>query len=157
MKVHLITNLFHPDELAGAALYTDMARFLRDRGHEVRVTGTFSYYPAWKLKPEDEGVDLREETFEDIPLRRLGMYVPQRASGLRRLLSDASFLWALARNANFPGWTPDVVISACPMLSQCVAQRFLYVGKQVPRLLIVQDFVVDAALELNMLKVPGLS
>ena len=157
MKIHLITNLFHPDELAGASLYTDLARYFKDRGHDVRVTGTFSYYPAWKLKPEDEGVSMREEEFEGIPLRRLKMYVPGKASGLKRLLSDASFLWALVRKAKFPGWRPDVVISACPMLSQCVAQRFLYVGKGVPRLLIVQDFVVDAALELGMLNLPGLS
>lgn len=157
MKIHLITNLFHPDELAGASLYTDLARFFKARGHDVRVTGTFSYYPAWKLRPEDEGVGLREEAFEGIPLRRLKMYVPAKASGLKRLLSDASFLWALATKAKFPGWQPDVVISACPMLSQCVAQRFLYLGKKVPRLLIVQDFVVDAALELGMLNLPGLS
>ncbi|MDB2346485.1 glycosyltransferase [Verrucomicrobiales bacterium] len=157
MKIHLITNLFYPDELAGASLYTDLARFLKERGHDVRVTGTFSYYPAWKLRPEDEGVSMREEEFEGIPLRRLKMYVPAKASGFKRLLSDASFLWALATKAKFPSWQPDVVISACPMLSQCVAQRFLYVGKKVPRLLIVQDFVVDAALELGMLNLPGLS
>ena len=157
MKIHLITNLFHPDELAGASLYTDLARYFKDRGHDVRVTGTFSYYPAWKLRPEDEGVSLREEEVEGIPLRRLKMYVPAKASGLKRMLSDASFLWALARKAPFHGWQPDVVISACPMLSQCVGQRFLYLGKGVPRLLIVQDFVVDAALELKMLNLPGLS
>lgn len=157
MKIHLITNLFHPDELAGASLYTDMARYFRDQGHDVRVTSTFSYYPAWKLRPEDEGVRQRDEIFEGIPLRRLRMYVPSKASGLHRLLSDASFLWALVRKASFRGWTPDVVLSACPMLSQCVAQRFLYWGRRVPRLLIVQDFVVDAALELNMLRLPGLS
>ncbi len=157
MKIHLITNLFHPDELAGASLYTDLARYLREAGHDIRVTGTFSYYPAWKLRPEDQGIRQREETFEGIPIKRLKMYVPAQASGLKRMLSDASFLWALARRAKFTGWTPDVVISACPMLSQCVAQRFLYWGKRVPRLLIVQDFVVDAALELKMLNVPGLS
>lgn len=154
MKIHLISNLFHPDELAGAALYTDLALFFKSRGHDIRVTGTFSYYPAWKLRAEDEGVRMREENHLGIPLRRLKMYVPSKASGLKRLLSDASFLSALVRKARFPGWTPDVVISACPMLSQCVAQRFLYRGQNVPRLLIAQDFVVDAALELGMLRLP---
>lgn len=155
MKIHLITNLFHPDELAGAALYTDLARYYKARGNDIRVTSTFSYYPAWRLRPEDEGVTLREEEVDGIPLRRLKMYVPSQASGFKRLLSDASFLSALIRKAPFPGWQPDVVISACSMLSQCVAQRFLYWGKKIPRLLIIQDFVVDAALELNMLPIPG--
>jgi colanic acid biosynthesis glycosyl transferase WcaI len=42
------------------------------------------------------------------------------------------------------------------MLSQCAAQRFIYPFKGMKRLIIVQDFVVDAALELGILKLPGL-
>lgn len=156
MKIHLITNLFHPDELAGASLYTDMARYFHEAGHEVRVTAAFSYYPAWKLRPEDEGVQWRDETFEGIPVRRCSMYIPDKPRGATRLLSDLTFLISLVRHGRFQDWTPDVVITACPMLSQCLAQRFLYAGLKVKRLIIVQDFVVDAALELGILKLPGL-
>jgi hypothetical protein len=77
MRIQLITNLFTPDELAGAALFTDMALYLRDQGHQVWVTTTFSYYPAWALKPEDEGTSVRDELFQGIPVRRVGMYVPR--------------------------------------------------------------------------------
>lgn len=156
MKIHLITNLFQPDELAGAALYTDMALFLAGQGHEVRVTTTFSYYPAWKLRPEDEGCKRRDEVFQNIPVRRLRMYVPEKPGGLSRIVSDLSFFWRLAREAVFEGWTPDVVLTACPMLSQCLAQRFLYRGGKIPRLIVVQDFAVDAALELGIVKLPGM-
>lgn len=157
MKIHLITNLFHPDELAGAALYTDLALYLKERGDDVRITTTFSYYPAWKVRDEDRGVSLRDETFACIPVRRVRMYVPQRPTGLNRILSDLSFFWSLVIKAPDKDWQPDVVITASPMLSQCLAQRFLYVGKNVPRMIIVQDFVVDAALELKFLNVPGLA
>ena len=156
MKIHLITNLFHPDELAGASLYSDLATYLRSQGHDFRVTATFSYYPAWKLRDEDRGVSCRDEEFRGIPVRRVSMFVPAKPRGLTRLMSDASFLWSLIKNGRIPGWTPDVVITACPMLSQCAAQRFLYRWKRVKRLVIVQDFVVDAALELGILKMPGL-
>ncbi len=157
MRVHLITNLFAPDELAGAALYTDMAAYLHEQGHDVRVTTTFSYYPAWANRPEDTGVALHEETVGDIPVRRIKMYVPAKASGLRRMLSDVDFLQSLLRRALFPGWTPEVVITASPMLSQCLAQRFLYLGRSIPRFIVVQDFVVDAALELGILRLPLIS
>lgn len=156
MKIHLVTNLFHPDELAGASLYTDMAQYLHEAGHEVRVTAAFSYYPAWKLRPEDQGISWRDETFSGIPVRRCSMYIPAKPRGATRMLSDLSFLISLVRHGRFPGWTPDVVITACPMLSQCLAQRFLYAGLKVKRLILVQDFVVDAALELGILKLPGL-
>ena len=92
MRIHIITNLFAPDELAGAALYTDLALYLKERGHEVRVTSTFSYYPAWRLSPEDQGVAWREDRFAEIPVRRVRMYVPERPSGRSRMLSDLSFL-----------------------------------------------------------------
>jgi colanic acid biosynthesis glycosyl transferase WcaI len=157
MRIHLISNLFAPDELAGAALYTDLALYLRERGHDVRVTTTFAYYPAWKLRPDDVGVSVREETFEGIPVRRVAMYVPERPTGKTRLVSDLSFLVSLLRRGRFAGWQPDIVLTAIPMLSQSLAQRFLYWGRTVPRLIVVQDFVVEAALELGILRLPGLA
>ncbi len=155
MRIHLISNLFYPDELAGASLYTDMAMYLRDAGHDVRITTTFSYYPAWQLKPEDQGVSVREDRLDEIPVRRVAMYVPKAPTGKGRLLSDFSFLWSLWRHGRFSHWTPDVVVTALPMLSQCLVQRFQYMFRGIPRLIIVQDFAVEAALELGILKVPG--
>jgi colanic acid biosynthesis glycosyl transferase WcaI len=157
MRIHLITNLFAPDELAGASLYTDMAAFLHEHGHDVRVTTTFPYYPAWALQPRDVGVALRDETHDGVPVRRIAMHIPAKVTGKGRLLSDLSFLISLLRRGTFPNWKPDAVVTASPMLSQCIAQRFLYAGKRVPRLIIVQDFVVDAALELGILKLPLIS
>ena len=37
MRIQMITNLFAPDELAGAALYTDFARFMKAAGHDIRA------------------------------------------------------------------------------------------------------------------------
>lgn len=157
MKIHLITNLFHPDELAGAALYTDFENYFRELGHDVRVTAAFSYYPAWKRRAEDVGVKWRDEKQNGRFVRRISMYIPQKPRGLTRLISDATFLFSILQHGKFRDWTPDVVVTACPMLSQCVAQRFLYRNMNVKRLIIVQDFVVDAALELGILQLPGIS
>jgi colanic acid biosynthesis glycosyl transferase WcaI len=85
------------------------------------------------------------------------MHVPTKPTGVGRLLSDLSFFFGLLRFSTSRDWTPDVVVTASPMFSQCLAQRFLYRGKNVPRMIVVQDFVVDAALELGILKLPGLA
>lgn len=155
MRIHLISNLFSPDELAGASLYTDLAYYLRDAGHDVRVTTTFSYYPAWRLRDEDKGVSFRDDVVGGIPVRRVAMFVPEKPTGAGRMRSDLSFFMALFRFGKFPGWHPDVVITALPMLSQCLVQRFQHKFRNVPRLIIVQDFAVEAALELGILRVPG--
>jgi colanic acid biosynthesis glycosyl transferase WcaI len=157
LKIQLFTNLFAPDELAGAALFTDLALYLTEQGADVRVATTYSYYPAWKVDLEDARHACRDEMWEGIPVRRIRMHVPAKPTGAGRLLSDLSFLLGLLRFATSRDWTPDVVVTASPMFSQCLAQRFLYRGKNVPRLIIVQDFVVDAALELGILKLPGLA
>ncbi len=157
LKIQLVTNLFAPDELAGAALFSDLARYLKDQGADVRVATTYSYYPAWKVDPEDARHACRDEVWEGIPVRRIRMHVPAKPTGAGRLLSDLSFLLGLLRFSTSRDWTPDVVVTASPMFSQCLAQRFLYRGKNVPRLIVVQDFVVDAALELGILKLPGLA
>ncbi len=157
LKIHIISNLFAPDQLAGASLYTDLALYLRDAGHDVRVTTTFSYYPAWRIRPEDAGVASRDEVYAGIPIRRVSMFVPECPSGRNRLMSDLSFFWALIRRGQFKDWKPDVILTALPMLSQCLAQRFLYFFRGIPRLIIVQDFAVDAALELGILRLPGIA
>jgi colanic acid biosynthesis glycosyl transferase WcaI len=156
MRIQIITNLFAPDELAGAALFTDLALFLRDRGHDVRVTTTFSYYPAWKVRSEDRSLEQRDELFQGIPVRRVRMFIPSKPTGMTRLLCDFSFLLSLIRRAKFADWRPDVILTALPMLSQCLAQRFLFYGQTVPRFIVVQDFVVEAALDLGILRLPGL-
>jgi hypothetical protein len=112
MKIALVTNLFYPDELAGAALYTDLAMYLKERGHDVRVTCTFGYYPAWQLSERDKGVKVRDEVFNDIPVRRVSMYVPARPSGATRMLSDASFFFSLWLRGINRNWSPDVILTA---------------------------------------------
>jgi colanic acid biosynthesis glycosyl transferase WcaI len=156
MRLHLVFSVFHPDAIGGASLYTDLARFLRDQGHEVRLTTTFPYYPALQFKPGDRGILCREEGFEGMLIRRVGMILPKRHSGWRRLIPEISFLAALTLRGRFRGWTPDVVITACPMLAQVTWQHWAYLFKAVPTLAIVQDSMAHAATELGIIKAKGL-
>lgn len=156
MKVHIISNLFWPDELAGASLYSDLAKYLHERGIDVRVTTTFPYYPDWKLKDEDLGKICRTDSWNGILLRRVKMFVPQKPTGLKRLLSDFTFLLSLCIFGRFKNWKPDIVFTASPMVSQCLAVRILY-SNSIPSVFVVQDFVAAAAKELGIIKLPGMS
>ena len=157
MKLLVYTNLYYPDQIAGASLYTDMTMFFKNIGYDVRVVSTFSYYPAWKIREDDKGVWFRNGVFREIVLKRVKMWIPRKPTGLTRMISDFSFLFSLVIFGRFKNWKPDVILTAEPMLSQCLAQKFIYPFSRIPRLIIVQDFVVDAALELGMLKLPGIS
>ncbi len=152
MKILLATHLFAPDSLAGASLYTDLAAYLKGQGHDVRVTSTFSYYPELQFRPSDRGVLYRDETLRGIPLRRVGMWLPQPHRGWRRLAPELVYLIALSLVGEHPCWKPDVIFTACPMLAQVAWQHFAYSGRRVPRLLVVQDSMAHAAIELGIIK-----
>jgi len=155
VSVTVISNIFHPDQLGGAALMTDLALFLRDRGYQVSVVSTFPYYPRWEVAPEDRGVWVRTDEMEGIPVRRVWMYVPSTPSTIRRMFSDLSYFLSLSLAGRKAWRKADVIITTCPMFSQMVAMRVAHpFGRTIPKLAIVQDFVVDAALELKMIKNP---
>ena len=117
-RIEIISNLFSPDQLGGAALYTDMARYFQEAGWRVEVTTTFSYYPAWKLNEEDKNCLKRVDLFEGSRITRLKIFVPSQPGGMTRILSDLSFLFSLLLNAAGRSREGNAVITACPMLAQ---------------------------------------
>ena len=153
LRITIVSHIFYPDELGGAALMTDLAKFLKEAGHEVNVVSTFPYYPRWKLAPEDMDLWLRDDVVGGIPMRRVRMYVPDKASTVKRLLSDISFLFSLTFLGRKCWRHADVMVTTCPMFGQTLAMRFATPFRHVPKLVIVQDFVVDAALELGMIRI----
>lgn len=151
-KIEIVTNLFHPDQLGGANLYTDMAAYFRDLGWATKVTTTFSYYPDWQITDADKGIFRREDLVDRNPVTRLKMYVPKVPGGKGRILSEISFLAALLWNEMMYGKRSDIVITACPMLSQCCYVALMNIKKSSPVLIIVQDFAIGAAEDLGIIQ-----
>jgi len=156
LRITVVSHIFHPDELGGAALMTDLALFLQESGAEVNVVSTFPYYPRWQLSVEDRGVWRRIDQLMGIPIRRVRMFVPGTPSTTKRLFSDFSFFLSLTLLGRSAWKDADVIVTTCPMFGQTTAMRFATPFRAVPKLVIVQDFVVDAALELGMIKSPVL-
>jgi colanic acid biosynthesis glycosyl transferase WcaI len=155
VRIVLLFPMFHPDELGGCALYADLARYLYERGHEVIVITTFAFYPRWRYAPEDQHTHYRIEEWEGITIHRMRMYVPAQPSGIKRILSDLSFLVNVAKDIPWKSLKIDIALTAYPTLGTCLALG-ICLPVHIPRMLMIQDFVVDAALELGMLKTPFL-
>lgn len=152
LKVCIVSHIFHPDELGGAALFSDLALYLKEQGATVKVVSTFPYYPRWKLAPQDVGIWRRDDDFHGIPVRRCRMYVPAKASTVKRLLSDISFFFSLLAFGRHSWHGADIIITTCPMFGQTLAMSLARPFHKTPKMVVVQDFVVDAALELGMVK-----
>lgn len=153
MKILLYGINFAP-ELTGIGKYTgEMANWLISRGHSVRVVTAPSYYPNWKVAEGYSCWSYRCEVFDGVPIWRCPLYVPSTPSGLKRVLHLASFaLSSFPVMLRHVFWRPDVVWVVEPAL-MCAPGAAL-VGRLAGAKiwLHAQDFEVDAAFDLGIVK-----
>lgn len=154
----LIYGLNYSPELTGIGKYTgEMAAWLAERGHEVRVVTAPPYYPAWRIRGDYRGAAYRTERAPGQPVvYRTPLYVPQRPTGIKRIVHLVSFmLGSLPVMLREMFWQPEVVFTVEPTFF--CAPLTLFVGKSAGAAcwLHVQDFEVDAAFELGLLPAQG--
>ena len=153
MKI-LIYGLNYAPELTGTGKYTaEMAALLTSRGHEVRVVCAPPYYPEWRVAEGYAGWRYRRETRDGVELWRAPLWVPSRPSGVKRMLHLATFaassLPLLAWQAL---WRPDAVMLIAPTLMCAPGALALARMTGASAWLHIQDYEVDAAFELGLLK-----
>jgi colanic acid biosynthesis glycosyl transferase WcaI len=150
----LIVGINYAPELTGIGKYTaEMAEWLAAQGHQVRVVTAPPYYPEWRVSHSYSAWHYHCEVMDGVRIWRCPLWVPARPSGLKRLIHLAIF--ALS---SFPVmlrqifWKPSVVMAIEPPL-MC-APAALLVSRLVgaKAWLHIQDFEVDAAFELGILK-----
>jgi len=153
LKILISTLNFSP-ELTGVGKYSgEMAHWLASRGHEVRVVTAPPYYPDWRVWPGYSAFSFRKEELAGVRVYRCPIWVPQRASGLKRIVHLASFaasnlfamLWQLR-------WRPDVVWVVQPALLTAPTALLVAGVTGARSWLHVQDYEVDAAFEMGLLK-----
>jgi colanic acid biosynthesis glycosyl transferase WcaI len=153
MKI-LVYGINYAPELTGIGRYTaDMAASLVAAGHDVRVVCAPPYYPAWRVAPGFSSVRYAKERSEGVRIWRAPLWVPAQPKGKRRLVHLASF--ALS---SFPVllrhvfWRPDAVLSIAPSLLNAPAGWLVARLSGAHAWLHVQDYEVDAAFKLGVLK-----
>lgn len=155
MKI-LLYCLNYAPELTGIGKYTgEQAQWLAARGHEVRVITAPPYYPAWRVDAGYRTWSYRREHVRGVDVMRAPLWVPRKPSGLKRLLHLASFAIAsLPWVAAQVRWRPDVVFVVEPPLMCSPAALLLGRWTGATTWLHVQDYEVDAAFALGLLRQP---
>jgi colanic acid biosynthesis glycosyl transferase WcaI len=148
----LLYGLNYAPEPVGIGKYSgEMAAWLASRGHAVRVVTAVPYFPQWQAQSNRYSRERRA----GVEVWRCPLWVPRRPSGLTRLLHLASFaLSSLPVLLWQRRWRPDVVLVVAPAFF-CAPGGLLLgrlCGRRTQRWLHIQDFELDAAFELGMLK-----
>jgi len=138
-------------ELTGIAPYNEaLCEFLHEHGHSVRIVCGFPYYPKWRKAPGDRGL-FRTDEVRGVRVHRCWHYVPARASTLRRIAHEASFvIVSFLRQLVLPA--ADVYVVVSPPLLLGAAAWLLGLLKRRPFVFHVQDLQPDAAASLGMLR-----
>jgi len=153
MKI-LMYCLNYAPELTGIGKYTaEQADWFAARGHDVHVIAAPPYYPAWRIGAGYSAWRYRHERIGAVEVWRAPVWVPARPGGAARLLHLASFAMASLPSLLVQrGWHPDVVFVIEPplMCAPAAALFSRWCGSKC--WLHIQDYEVDAAFALGLLK-----
>jgi len=152
MRILIYSANFAPEPTGIGKYSGEMAAWLADRGHSVRVVAAPPYYPAWNVAREYRWPPYRRERWRGVDVWRAPLWVPKAPGGLSRVLHLVSFAVA-----SFPlmirqiSWRPEVVVTVAPFFvcapialltaRICGAEAWLH----------LQDFEVDVAFGLGLL------
>lgn len=153
MRIVIYSANFWPEKVGIGKYSGEMAQWLISQGHEVRVVTGPPYYPAWKVQTGYRWPPYRRERLRGLTIWRAPLWVPKTQSGLRRILHLLSFaVTSLPAILCHAFWRPQVVLTVAPafmcapggwlLARLCGAQAWLH----------IQDFEVDVAFKLGLLK-----
>jgi colanic acid biosynthesis glycosyl transferase WcaI len=154
----LIWSINYAPDFIGVAKYaTEMATWLAARGHEVKILTGPPFYPAWAVPEPYNAKRYLTERVNGIEVTRCPLYVPKIPTGARRLLHHLSFAVSSSPAAIRMSWRfrPDVLFAIAPsFLITPVAPLAARIAGAASWLHL-QDFEIDAAFELGLLRGEG--
>ncbi len=151
----LVVCVHYAPDFVGAPKYnTEFCALLAARGHDVEVVTGLPHYPAWLIPSTHRRAAWKLEWIDGVKVWRTPLYVPRNPSGLKRIIHSASFGLAATFLA---GWRairfrPDIVFTVAPTLLSAPAALAGARVSGATTWMHVQDFEIDAAFELGLLK-----
>ena len=153
MKILLYSANFAPEPTGIGKYSGEMAAWLATQGHQVRVVAAPPYYPAWQLGAGYAWPPYRREQWQGVDVWRAPLWVPRNPGGMLRVVHLLTFaLSSLPVMLIQVFWRPNVVMTVAPAFvcapvgwltaRLCGARAWLH----------IQDFEVDVAFQMGLLK-----
>src|SRR5207248_400593 len=154
MRVLLVGINYVPDLIGVAKYNSERCESLVAEGHDVRVITAPPYYPAWKTPGGFSSFYFRSRHIAGVRVTRTPIYVPGHPSGAKRLIHHASFALSSAVPVLIDAlsWRPDVMVAVAPSLMSAAFVSLVARRVGAKSWLHVQDFEVDAAFGLGLLR-----
>ena len=113
MRIILYGLNYHP-EIVGVGKYNkELADFLSNKGHEIRVITANPYYPEWKTRQNK----YKTEKIDNTLVFRSPIYVPKKPNGIKRILHLFSFsISSIPNLIRQIIWSPELIIVFLPTI-----------------------------------------
>lgn len=153
-RILFLTPYYPPEIGAPQSRISELAKKLRDRGHEISVLCAVPNYPSGVVPREYRGKFLVRQKIDGIPVYRTYIFAAPNKGFLKRLVTHLSFAAAslLAFVRLRRELRPDISIVESPplfMAFTAIAMRLLF---GVPYIFNVSDVWPDSAVDLGMVK-----
>ena len=153
MKILVISMNYSP-ELTGIGKYSgEMCEWLASNGHEVTVICSPPYYPDWKVQKPYSSFTYKKETLNGVSVIRCPLWVPKNVSGIKRVFHLISF--ALSSFPVMIGQVfkqVDIVFSVEPSFLNSFSALLVAKLSKSKSILHIQDFEIDVAFKLGLIK-----
>ena len=153
MKVLVYSANFAPEPTGIGKYSGEMAAWLAARGHDVRAISAPPYYPNWRVSGDYRWPMFRREQWRGVDVWRAPLWVPKSPNGIKRILHLVSFAltsFPVALRQVF--WRPDLVICVAPAFV-CAPAALLVARLSAAQVwLHLQDFEVDIAFRMKLLR-----
>ena len=151
MKI-LIYGLNYFPEKVGIGKYTsEMAEWLSNANHEVKVITSNPYFPQWDIKENS----YKKEIIKSVEVYRCILWVPRNPTGIKRIIHLISFsISSIPIMIKQAFWKPDIIFTIAPSFF-CAPISILTAKlcrKKVLNWIHLQDLEFDAAFKLGFLK-----
>ena len=128
-----------------------MCSWLAQNNFEVKVITANKYFPEWQVDKNN----YFKENIDGVEVIRCPIWVPKNPNGFKRLLHLFSFVitsfFPLMRNIF---WQPNLIFLVAPSIlfaPNIMLLKFLS-AKKIKTWIHIQDFEIDAAFQLKILK-----
>ena len=153
MRVLILTHHYPPEVGAPQTRLSGTARFLRERGHDVRVVTAMPSYPTGVIPPAYRGRPRRREHIDGITVERTWTFARPGGSIRMRLANQLSFT-ASALAALPAVGRRDVILVESPPLFLGLPGAIFGAALRAPMVLHVSDLWPAVPIELGALSNP---
>lgn len=115
MRILMLTQYFPPETGAAQVRLFEVAKAIRDQGHQIEVVTAFPNYPTGVIPPEYQGKFYMRDELDGITVHRTWIYPVQRGKFWKRLLNYFSFVFSALYGVLKAGKADYVFVESPPL------------------------------------------